>query len=1843
MSVALFHSLLPACKAAQSFDDVVKLAALANQLQQACGGASASDLQPLLLSSDAHHTEEELEVAAAAAVALIEAEAEAGGSASVSGSATAALERSTTALLLPLLAVAPPARAAQVQQRLAQLVRQTGSWQLAVQLVAACCSATPQTAASAVDILPPERRIALAAELVRLAVEESDRLAQQMQQMQQTQQPEPSSQIPNFRALLTQAAGSTSSAALHLLAGAQEPAALRRAAGRVLLPACLQAAERSGCLGPCLHQLWAACKQMMGDEAVAERRVGLALLVQFSSALLEGRDGGSRGSAHDSIAADPALWALLQRALLDEDSLTCKRAVHVLRAAVTSGSAADDRSAAEAAGHDSRQHWRSFFQLWDALEEFSIHLIREAMPEFDSLHPRAAEGSAAASACQAPMAWQWMEVLWVKGLTHSNLQARRLTALNFLRREWQAPYLRTVPTAFVCGCLAPALGQPHMQPWKPDGESGCVLAALATAFMRRYCGALVSLQQRELLEGLLWPLAAHGNRTQVLVQLTLELAAATDDTAVLVDVFRAEVAGHGAIAGDQEQWGLRLLALLQQVSHVQRSAGSNGSMYALQVHRSLLQVATASVCISTQQLLLSAGCWLQALPLPLLQPHGVLQQAAAEWVAPASAASLAALVQSYLDSGSSIGDGSSAPPTTAAAGGTQAPVSGAEIKVWQVQAAGLARLFLLQQPAQQQQQQPGTAEPEHLVEGALAPLAASLSGVYRRAHQPRGAVLLSLLLLHELLLAVEPVPVWQQQQHQQQGDEEEGEEDGAASPLCGALLGLLAGGSVVEELCSYTSLATTSVFFSGGDAVGGGGAELPALARLALACACGALSLLVRHPQRQEGTWHAVQHTTATLAGFLDAFCHASTVALAQLSPELAGTALGLVSDASRALAAAAEHAAAAATQQAHGQHTALGNPDVNVGAVLQAVLLHHAAAADALAAAKGAGAAAKSMAARWMRLSWYAAAGLLQLAEARQGVGALAPELQAQVLSAALEGVQATGKMDAHSLKPQLHCMRSLLSALLTSAAAEHPQGRGSPPLRQPELSAPVGANGAGAGLDAVLRHAYQAALKGLHNAGNHRRGSITATLVSTCLPPALFAATADDPRLELHAPDGPVQWLLCQLLELGTRSQRLAALFTLQLCSLLATHPAAGPHYCCAPADGGPSLIQQLALFGYQNDTLPPGAPGIEAAWDPEQAAELAAIVAPTNPELAGLFAATELAPRVALVCMLAEWVRAAQQGDAAAAAAGVAAWEVLLRHATEDEEQCSSKYLPSGSTHRKKVRVWQALCVLSPLLRPEQAEAALGPLLGALATANAPSVRQYQEAVAVQLVVLQPRLLHERLLPRLSDYRSTADCALASLELVAGHAVLRLQPSCHPLRPHGRQQERQAPGSRQQQQQDDGQQQEQQHAHREQCAWCCEWEALLCNTALAIVPFSLSHPHPTRSFSQIVLARLCELWPSLLLTDGTMHALTNEDLARLRTASGAGGILTDYSLEEATSPAGVFCTVQAAGMGRQSLLGVQLLGRAEETVVTLEGAPEPLLGVISAHLMGERHKLRRRMAAALADSTQADAARRTAEQRQQERQEGNGQRQAPGPEVAARGAAVLHGRGRQRGAAGGNWQRKITPLDRSLAVADPWAAALELPELNVANGRSAGSTQWDDIKCPAAAGASSEALQAGTGAGVRQELLVVASLITKVPNLAGLARTCEVFRASGLVLSDLAVTRDPGFVSISVTAEQWIPLMEVPEPALAAWLASKAAEGYTLVGLEQTAESESLPSYRFPAKTVLLLGREKEGIPAELLGLLHSTVEIPQLGLIRSLNVHVSGALAIYEYTRQRQGLA
>merc|ERR1719162_1591841 len=99
--------------------------------------------------------------------------------------------------------------------------------------------------------------------------------------------------------------------------------------------------------------------------------------------------------------------------------------------------------------------------------------------------------------------------------------------------------------------------------------------------------------------------------------------------------------------------------------------------------------------------------------------------------------------------------------------------------------------------------------------------------------------------------------------------------------------------------------------------------------------------------------------------------------------------------------------------------------------------------------------------------------------------------------------------------------------------------------------------------------------------------------------------------------------------------------------------------------------------------------------------------------------------------------------------------------------------------------------------------------------------------------------------------------------------------------------------------------------------------------------------------------------------------------------------------------------------------------------------------------------------------------------------------------------------------------------------------------------------------------------------------------------------------------------------------------MPVQELPgdEETLVAYLKQKKREGYCICGLEQTANSQCLTKFQFPEKVVIVLGKEKEGIPVAIIDILDFCVEIPQLGIIRSLNVHVSGAILLWSYTKQR----
>ena len=132
-------------------------------------------------------------------------------------------------------------------------------------------------------------------------------------------------------------------------------------------------------------------------------------------------------------------------------------------------------------------------------------------------------------------------------------------------------------------------------------------------------------------------------------------------------------------------------------------------------------------------------------------------------------------------------------------------------------------------------------------------------------------------------------------------------------------------------------------------------------------------------------------------------------------------------------------------------------------------------------------------------------------------------------------------------------------------------------------------------------------------------------------------------------------------------------------------------------------------------------------------------------------------------------------------------------------------------------------------------------------------------------------------------------------------------------------------------------------------------------------------------------------------------------------------------------------------------------------------------------------------------------------------------------------------------------------------------------------------------------------------------------------------GIARTCEVFAVEKLCIADTRVLKSEVFQGIAVSSDDWLDIQQVAVSEVIVQLQLWRKQGYTIVGLEQTDASICLSKTELPKKWVLVLGREKEGIPVDVLLEMDYCVEIPQLGVIRSLNVHVSAAIAIWECTK------
>jgi tRNA G18 (ribose-2'-O)-methylase SpoU len=132
-----------------------------------------------------------------------------------------------------------------------------------------------------------------------------------------------------------------------------------------------------------------------------------------------------------------------------------------------------------------------------------------------------------------------------------------------------------------------------------------------------------------------------------------------------------------------------------------------------------------------------------------------------------------------------------------------------------------------------------------------------------------------------------------------------------------------------------------------------------------------------------------------------------------------------------------------------------------------------------------------------------------------------------------------------------------------------------------------------------------------------------------------------------------------------------------------------------------------------------------------------------------------------------------------------------------------------------------------------------------------------------------------------------------------------------------------------------------------------------------------------------------------------------------------------------------------------------------------------------------------------------------------------------------------------------------------------------------------------------------------------------------ISKEHNVGSLVRTAHAAAASELVL----VGEREWNVEAARTAELYTAIVHLA--GLDDFRSHLSTRRWNLVTVELHRGAVSLFEARYPERPCFLLGAELGGVPEELIETAALVVQIPQWGLVPSLNLAVAGSIVLYDY--------
>ncbi|QHS62777.1 TrmH family RNA methyltransferase [Chitinophaga agri] len=148
----------------------------------------------------------------------------------------------------------------------------------------------------------------------------------------------------------------------------------------------------------------------------------------------------------------------------------------------------------------------------------------------------------------------------------------------------------------------------------------------------------------------------------------------------------------------------------------------------------------------------------------------------------------------------------------------------------------------------------------------------------------------------------------------------------------------------------------------------------------------------------------------------------------------------------------------------------------------------------------------------------------------------------------------------------------------------------------------------------------------------------------------------------------------------------------------------------------------------------------------------------------------------------------------------------------------------------------------------------------------------------------------------------------------------------------------------------------------------------------------------------------------------------------------------------------------------------------------------------------------------------------------------------------------------------------------------------------------------------------------------------LTVVLENVFDPHNISAVMRTCDAVGIQDVYVLNTRIARHKKWgVRSSSGASKWMTVHQFTDTATCvAALRQKYEKIYTT---HLAADSVSLYDINFTGSIALVFGNEQEGVSDEMRALCDGNFIIPQMGVIKSLNISVACAVSIYEALRQK----